>query len=141
MVRGDGPAEEDRRRGEDGPGESREAAAMNASNRPTWFVGDLDDPWVAAIAHELPVGAARVAVVSGNHELRLTLADACRAAGFPVRTAVDCASGPTGPLCVWDVPVLDPEWTGALARRSRLGMVVALLGFADRALVREARAR
>lgn len=215
---------------------------MNASNRPIWFVGDLDDPWVAAIADAVPGPVTRVAcagewgdgffqglpspatllvhrailtaqdaerlarlrrerpgalrvvlcvgpqpryadverwsalsevvlpeataretiarhaaapddrreggrggprprvdVVSGNYELRLALTEACHSAGYIARAAVDCGGGSPAPLCVWDVPLLEPGWPRTLARRSRTGLVVALLGFADRALVRQAR--
>jgi hypothetical protein len=35
--------------------------------------------------------------------------------------------------------VLEPDWTSQLARASRLGPVVALIGFADRDQVRQAR--
>ena len=83
----------------------------------------------------------RVAVVSTNLALRQTLAEAIEAAGYPAVTARDWNEAPaTGPV-VWDVPLLEPEWPQALARRGPADPVVALLGFADRALVTEARAR
>lgn len=82
----------------------------------------------------------RVAVVSRNFELRQALADACGAAGYPVRDSADWLEPASGLLTVWDVPVLEPDWSRTLGRHSRQGIVVALLGFADRALVREARA-
>jgi hypothetical protein len=82
----------------------------------------------------------RIAVVSAHYELRRTLADACEVLGYPAVPACDWSEAtPTGPA-VWDVPVLEPDWPRALARRSRVGPVVALLGFAGRALVRQARA-
>ena len=34
---------------------------MNAADHPVWFVGDLDDPWVASLADALPAGARRIA--------------------------------------------------------------------------------
>lgn len=83
----------------------------------------------------------RVSIVSRNFELRLALADACGAAGYPVQASSDWSGLAPGGLAAWDVPVLDPDWTRQLARHSRLATVVALLGFADRALVREARAQ
>jgi hypothetical protein len=57
-----------------------------------------------------------------------------------VRIGADFAVGPPAALCVWDVPVLEPGWSKDLSRRAKLGMVVALMGFADRSLVRQARA-
>lgn len=83
---------------------------------------------------------ARVAVVSTNPELRRTLADACEALGYPAEPACDWSDAtPTGPA-VWDVPVLEPDWPRSVARRSRRGPLVVLLGFADRSNVAEARA-
>jgi hypothetical protein len=88
-----------------------------------------------------PVGPRpRVAVVGTNWELRRTLVDACEALGYPAEPARDWSdAAPTGPA-VWDVPVLEPDWPLAVARRARLGPVVLLLGFADRTLVARARA-
>ena len=34
---------------------------MNAADHPVWFVGDLDDPWVASLADALPAGVRRIA--------------------------------------------------------------------------------
>lgn len=213
---------------------------MDAPERPVWFAGDLDDPWVAAIADALPGTVRRLAcagelpaglfevsprprvlilhrallttgdaerlarlragtspvprvllcvgphvrhadlerwsalvdrfvpeatardtiarhvaegaepvrsagsrpsvrVVCNNHELRQTLADACAAIGYAAEPARDWSEA-AGGLAVWDVPVLEPDWPRVLARRARTGPVVALLGFADRALVAQARA-
>lgn len=83
-----------------------------------------------------------VAVVGANAALRRALAEAAEAAGYAVSASVrDWADAPpTGPA-VWDVPLLEPGWAEALGRRSQAGPVVALLGFADRLLVAEARAR
>ena len=210
---------------------------MEGADRPIWFAGDLDDPWVAAIAAALPREArridcpadlpdpwpaedpgilvlhrpaltatdalrlarlrnrpgptprvvlcfgpnarhadlegwarlvdvaipeaiaretvarqalglartkpgrpgARVAVVSANYELRITLAGACRLGGYAPELARDWAEAAPGIAAVWDVPVLEPDWDESLARRSRTSPVVALLGFTDRAIVRQAR--
>jgi hypothetical protein len=217
-----------------------EAPAMRPSERPVWFVGDLDDPWVAEIAGATPGVVARVdatgdwlaalpgdprspaslvlhrailtaddvarlahlradrapsprvvlcvgphvrhadlercaalvdavvpeatardtiarhvaadeatrpsgprprvAVVVSDFALRQALADCCEAIGYPVATASGWSDAPPAGPAVWDVPVLEPGWSRALARRSRTGPVVALIGFADRASVAEARA-
>ena len=100
---------------------------------------------VASDVTELPWRPAaprpRVAVVSANSELRRTLADACETLGYPADPASDWSEAvATGPA-IWDVPVLEPEWPRALARRTRLGAVVVLCGFASRALVGQARAQ
>jgi hypothetical protein len=82
----------------------------------------------------------RVAVVSANFELRRTLADACEALGYAPDPASDWSeAAATGPA-LWDVPVLEPDWPRALARRVGRGAVVVLCGFASRALVGQARA-
>src|SRR5262249_30398302 len=39
---------------------SREARAMDTADRPVWFVGDLDDPWVASLADAVPGGVLRI---------------------------------------------------------------------------------
>lgn len=83
----------------------------------------------------------RVSVVSTNFELREALGEACESAGFPSVPARDWSEALPHGLAVWDVPILDPQWPRELAQRSRLGPVVALIGFPDRAVVREARAR
>src|SRR5262249_18387967 len=88
-----------------------------------------------------PGGRPRVAVVSTNHALRQALAEGCEAAGYPVAAARDWSDAPPAGPAVWDVPVLEPGWSQGLARRVRAGPVVALIGFADRSLVAEARAR
>jgi CheY-like chemotaxis protein len=96
----------------------------------------------AGSASRRPIGPRpRVAVVSGNWELRRTLTDTLESLGYPASSARDWSEAePTGPA-LWDVPLLEPDWTRALARRSERGPVVVLLGFADRALVGQARAR
>ncbi|HMB08414.1 MAG TPA: hypothetical protein VKP69_32375, partial [Isosphaeraceae bacterium] len=81
-----------------------------------------------------------VSVVCSDHELGQTLADACAALGYAAEPARGWSEAAAGGLAVWDVPMLEPDWPRALARRARAGRVVALLGFADRALVARARA-
>jgi hypothetical protein len=80
-----------------------------------------------------------VRIISGNHELSQTLADACGALGYAAESARDWPEASSRGLAVWDVPILEPEWPRMLARRKRSGPVVALLGFADRTLVTMAR--
>lgn len=84
---------------------------------------------------------SRVSIVSSNVPLRQMLCDACEAFGYTVASAPDWSSALPGGPAVWDVPLLDPQWPDALARRARLGPVIALIGFADRGLVAEARER
>ncbi len=97
---------------------------------------------IAAGARLEPGRRPAIEVVSDNASLREMLADVCRAGGYRVSTSRTAApptrDGPA-PIAVWDVPVLECEWSHALERRARFGPVVALLGFADRALVLEAR--
>ena len=83
----------------------------------------------------------RVAVVSANAALRLTLAEACEAAGYPVSAARDWHEAPAAGPAVWDVPVLELDRPQAQPPRGRADPVIALIGFADRAVVTEARAR
>lgn len=83
----------------------------------------------------------RLSVVSSNFELRHALGDACQAAGYPATPAADWSEASPGGLALWDVPVLDPAWPSLLARRTPKSHVVALFGFADRAIVGEARSR
>ncbi len=84
----------------------------------------------------------------------MTIVEACTGAGFRARQAADLlgaehASGASAlassherVVTIWDVPVLEPGWPHQLERRARLtGPVIALLGFADRATVTEAKAR
>ncbi len=93
--------------------------------------------------HERPLPSVprpRTSVVSGQSELRQVVAEIVESAGYPVVSASEWSeAAPVGPA-VWDVPVLDPDWTRGLVRRARFGPIVALLGFADRAMVRQARA-
>jgi hypothetical protein len=105
-----------------------------------------EPPRAAPAADCLPVH-----VISSNHELRAVLSEICLAAGFKVssgreftaqwqgRAAVaDRAASPM--LTLWDIPVLEPDWPRLLEERTKLGPVVALLEFADRATVGQARA-
>jgi hypothetical protein len=94
--------------------------------------------WESLAAERRPAGR-RVALISSNTELQRTLADACEALGYTPEPAADWAAAAASGPALWDVPVLEPDWTRSLARRSRLGPVVALLGFADRSLVTQAR--
>jgi CheY-like chemotaxis protein len=82
-----------------------------------------------------------VVVVSTNPSLRQVLAEAAQAAGFPATQATDWFDAPASGAAIWDVPLLEPDWPHELEHRTRHGPVVVLLGFADRALVTEARAR
>jgi len=86
-----------------------------------------------------PVAGARVVVVSSQFETRTTLSEVVQAGGFWVETVSDPLDVPLGSVIVWDVPVLEADWPGRLARLAKLGPVVALIGFADRATVRLAR--
>jgi hypothetical protein len=98
-----------------------------------------------------PPRCLTVDVVSSDHELRGVLSAACAAAGYrttasrdlfaegPHRGGCVAASASNPDLTVWDVPVLESDWPELLKRRSRLGPVIALLGFADRTTVAMAR--
>jgi hypothetical protein len=86
-----------------------------------------------------PRFAGRLIVVSTNRALRDVLAAACRSRGGDPAEAADWSRAPTGPLAVWDVPVLEPSWPRQLAAEASRRRVVALLGFPDRATVRQAR--
>lgn len=92
-----------------------------------------------------------VQVISSNHELRAVLSEICLAEGFKVTsgreftaqrqgraTVADRAA--TQVLTLWDIPVLELDWPRLLEERTKLGPVVALLGFADRATVGQAKA-
>jgi hypothetical protein len=91
---------------------------------------------------------APVRVLSSDHGLRSVVTEACISAGFRVIAQRDpCPRGdsPDGlvdrpVLTVYDVPVLEPAWPELLYRQCRLGPVVALLGFADRVTVAQAKA-
>lgn len=80
----------------------------------------------------------RVAVVGADHELRSVLAAHVRAAGYAIEEHRDWSSVSLD-LAIWDVPVLDPDWERELERRTKGRRVLAVLGFAERSLVRAAR--
>lgn len=87
-----------------------------------------------------PAHRPTIRVVSGLHDVRGVLVDACRVLGYRAEAEGDGEAGLRG-VVVWDVPMLDPGWPERLARRSRSASVVALMGFADResvAIAREA---
>ncbi len=90
-------------------------------------------------------------VISSNHELRSVLTEICLADGFQVMSGGEYAANWQGRaaaanpaasqvLTLWDIPVLEPDWPRLLEERTQLDPVVALLGFADRATVGQARA-
>jgi len=90
-------------------------------------------------------------VISSNHELRAVLSEICLAEGFQVTSGREftanwqgraAAANPAASqvLTLWDIPALEPDWPRSLEELTQLGPVVALLGFADRATVGQARA-
>jgi len=90
-------------------------------------------------------------VISSNHELRSVLSEICLAEGFKVTSgreftarwqgrAAAADGAATKVLTLWDIPVLEPDWPRSLEERTQFGPVIALLGFADRATVGQARA-
>jgi hypothetical protein len=96
----------------------------------------------------------RIEVAGGNHDLCQALVEACASAGYRALQVDDLdMPGGAGPhaspraatepvLTIWDVPVLEPDWTDRLERRSRSsGPVIALCGFADRTTVARAKSR
>jgi CheY-like chemotaxis protein len=91
-------------------------------------------------------GGTMVEVVSSDYELRRVLREAAAHAGYRATDAPSLAVGPDAAavssgrtLTVWDVPMLEPRWEDRLERRGKLGPVLALLGFADREAVAQAR--
>ncbi len=99
------------------------------------YVGESSHPLIR------PAPGSQLTVVSSLHEIGLMLVDAGKAAGFEVARRRDWTEAPPGVLAVWDVPVLEPNWPVELAQAAASRPVVALIGFADRSLVRLARAR
>ena len=90
----------------------------------------------------------RIELAGHNHDLCRALLDACEGAGYralPVGAlqtgaVTNPAASPSSPdervLTVWDVPILEPDWSQRLEQRSRSnGPVIALVGFADRETV------
>jgi hypothetical protein len=134
-----------------------EAAQVLPGRIARLFGGSDDDP---TGRYALSV---RVAVSGGNAALCDMIADACTAAGIPATRVDDLPAdempSPSRPpdsrparadsrahaaertLTIWEIPVLEPDWSERLARRAQSHQpVIALIGFADRALVSEARA-
>ncbi len=125
-----------------------EATAVETLSR---HVGRLlerrDEPRRAARSGDcLPVQ-----VISSNHELQAVLSEICLAEGFQVTSgrefpvnfqgrAEGASPAASQVLTLWDIPLLEPDWARSLEQRTHLGPVVALLGFADRATVGQARA-
>ena len=99
----------------------------------------------------LATPAFRVEVASDNDPLGRTLLEACGAAGYRAETVEDQEVGgilrarnrpapaTERVLTIWEVPVLEPGWADRLERRAiQTGPVIALAGFADRAIVARA---
>lgn len=82
-----------------------------------------------------------LAIVGGDSELRSALSDACAEAGYLARASESWDEVPPGTIAVAVVPLLQDGWAHDLARPARSRPVVALLGFADRPTVTEARNR
>jgi hypothetical protein len=92
-----------------------------------------------------------VQVISSDYALRAVLTDVCVAEGFKVTSDREFETPRWGPtpaaepqpgqvLTLWDIPLLEPSWPRWLENHAKLGPVLGLLGFADRAAVRQARA-
>lgn len=93
--------------------------------------------------------------VSGkNEDLCRTVVEVCLRAGYRAAAIDDLLAGelakarhPASPaaertLTIWEVPVLEPGWSEVLERRTAAtGPLIALMGFADRALVSQAKAK
>ena len=84
--------------------------------------------------------APAVQIVAADHEMRQVLADIARGGGYRTTTVRVPEEAQTGPI-LWEVPVLESGWPETLDRLTRLGPVIALVGFADRSAVEAARAR
>jgi CheY-like chemotaxis protein len=117
-------------------------AAETLSRHLARFLPDWSPAPRPSLAAALPVDVA-----SSDHSLRSVLAEALVDAGYQVTTGGDVrcerplANLHDEPaLTVWDVPVLEERWPDLLKRQSRLGPVIALLGFADRPTVSRAMA-
>ncbi len=96
----------------------------------------------------------RVCVAGSNVELTRAVGEACAVAGYRIELTGDPIVGarvsgrnePSAPtetvLIIWDVPVLDPDWSDRLERHClQAGPVIALMGFADRTSVALARSK
>jgi CheY-like chemotaxis protein len=99
------------------------------------------------------VPAFRIEVAGGNESLCQALADALGEAGYQAEVIDDQVIGgllrarnrsatlPDRVLTIWEIPVLEPGWADRLEwRASRTGPVIGLAGFADRAIVAQAKA-
>jgi hypothetical protein len=86
-----------------------------------------------------PAHRPTVQVVSGLHDIRNLLVDVCRGLGYRAEAAGDVEGTSARGLVVWEVPMLDPRWPDRMAERARSSSVVALMGFADREAVVQAR--
>ena len=97
----------------------------------------------------------RIEVAGGNHDLCQAVVEACAAAGYRAAAGRLTSKSPAAAgsdelaaqrvaertLTIWDVPLLEPDWSQRLERRSRSnGPVIALFGFADRETVTLAKA-
>ena len=95
----------------------------------------------------------RIEVAGGNRDLCEALVEACVTAGYRAVEVGDleiaraagqrtpAANGAERILTIWDVPLLEPDWSQRLERRSRAnGPVIAVFGFADRETVTLAKA-
>jgi len=116
-------------------------------------------------AQDRPAGrdapSFRIEVAGGNAALCDAVAEACSAAGYhatrgddlpgdddrpspqehPALAGGNRPSGTDRLLTIWEVPVLEPDWSDRLARRAQTaGPVIALIGFADRTTVTQAKA-
>ena len=110
-----------------------------------------------ADATRLTNSGLRIEVAGGNTTCARPLVDACAAAGYRAQAVPDLESAggrgydahaasravePERRLTIWDVPVLEPDWSdnGSSAAARSTGPVIALLGFADRETVTVAKA-
>ena len=80
-----------------------------------------------------------VAVVAQGFEIRRMLVESCTCVGFPARGFATWDDATPSRLALWDAPVLEPNWARGLVEPSRRRSVVAMIGFAVRRLVAEAR--
>jgi hypothetical protein len=99
------------------------------------------------------VPAFRIEVAGGDESLCQALADALGAAGYQAEVIDDQVIGgllrarnrpaalPDRVLTIWEIPVLEPGWADRLEWRARrTGPVIGLAGFADRAIIAQAKA-
>jgi hypothetical protein len=116
-------------------------------------IGRLRDEGQGCRRSAVDPAAVRIEVAGGELELCQALVEACRAAGYRAeaiddrqmgesprsRTAAGSANHRV--VTIWEVPVLEPGWADRLELRARqTGPVIALAGFADRAILASARA-